>query len=77
MFAHLTADTEQELRAYMKEMGRPPSWLQKMGTPYFHTDITGRFLRRAQSDGRVLKLSWKDYVRRLRATGRLVTVRLF
>ncbi len=75
LFAHLTADTEQELRAYMGAVGRPLVWIQKSGTPHFHTDVTGRFLRRAQGDARVLKLSWKDFVRRMREGGRLANVR--
>lgn len=48
--SHLMADTEDELKAYAKKLGMRPSWIQKVGTPYVHFDLTRGFLEKALRD---------------------------
>ncbi len=39
-WSHLTADTEDELRAFAVVLGLKSSWIQKPGTDYVHFDVT-------------------------------------
>ena len=63
--AHLSADTIEELRAYLERMGFPRSYLHRPRSPDFHYDLYGRYLAAVLTDPAVRRLSRRTYVRRL------------
>lgn len=40
VWAHLTADTEDELHAFAARIGLRRAWFQSAGSPKFHYDVT-------------------------------------
>lgn len=39
-WSHLVADNPRELRDFARRLGLSPLWVQKMGTPTEHFDVT-------------------------------------
>jgi hypothetical protein len=66
-FSHLSADTEEELRAYAFAVCLPLRWLQDAGTPSFHFDVTGQWLKFCLQDHAVEKIDRREFIQRLRA----------
>jgi hypothetical protein len=67
MFAHLSADTEKELRAFAKKVGMPMWWIQHSGTPAVHFDVTGGWLDRLRAHPDVRAVSHVMFIAKLRA----------
>ncbi len=61
MYSHLSADTEEELVAFAKEVGLPLNWLQCSGSPTFHFDVTGSWLKKLISNSSVKKITLRAF----------------
>lgn len=64
-FCHLSADTEGELLEFAKSIGLPINWLQYSGTPKFHFDLTGKWLK-LRGNPRVVNISCSEYFNKLK-----------
>lgn len=50
---HLVADTSEELRAFAIRIGCRPEWIQQVGTPHEHLDVSVRKRMHAVTAGAV------------------------
>jgi hypothetical protein len=65
--AHLSADSVEELKAYLAARRFPPSYLHRPGGPDFHYDLYGPWLNIVIRDPRIKRVSRRAYVELLRA----------
>ena len=65
LFAHLTADSQEELLKYAQRVRLPEKWFQMRDTPRFHFDVTGKWLKMLLADQRVEKLGAAKFVERV------------
>jgi len=56
-FSRLMADSEQELRRYVKSQKIPMSWIQYPKTWYVHCDVTESAEQRIKKDASVKKVT--------------------
>lgn len=64
-WCHMTADTHDELLAFAVSIGLRVSWLQRVGRPGEHFDVTARRRAAAIKNGAV-EITWREGVEQMK-----------
>jgi diadenosine tetraphosphate (Ap4A) HIT family hydrolase len=65
-WCHMTADSEDELRAFARRLGLRAEWIQYPGTHRVHFDVQPRYRAKAIEMGAIVETS-RQFVERRRA----------